>query len=70
MSQKLLETFAKRINLAESVYSQRHSDTMSNRKKMVLATLLNNTNKFLTEAYSAANATQQSSLGMWKKFCL
>lgn len=67
----LLETYAKRLSVAESVYSKAHEgDTLSNTKKMAVAMVLNNTNKFMNEAFANSVGTQRSDLGLFKKFTL
>ena len=68
---KLLEAYAKRLAVSESVYSKQHSGAkMSNHKKLTVAKVLENTNKFLNEAFSSAMGTQRSDMGEFKKFCL
>ena len=67
----LLETYKKRLAVSESVYSKAHEgETLSDSKKMAVAMVLNNTNKFMNEAFSNSVGTQRADLGMWKKFCL
>lgn len=67
----LLEAYAKRLAVSESVYSKQHSGAkMSNHKKLTVAKVLENTNKFLNEAFSNAMGTQRSDMGDFKKFCL
>jgi hypothetical protein len=67
----LLETYAKRLSVAESVYSKAHEgEQLSNTKKMAVAMVLNNTNKFMNEAFANSVGTQRSDLGLFKKFTL
>jgi hypothetical protein len=67
----LLEAYAKRLAVSESVYSKQHSGAkMSNHKKLTVAKVLENTNKFLNEAFSSAMGTQRADMGEFKKFCL
>lgn len=67
----LLETYAKRLNVSESVYRKTHAgEALPMNKKIAVATLLNNTNKFLTEAFSNSIGTQRADMGSFKKFCL
>lgn len=67
----LLETYAKRLNVSESVYRKTHAgEALPMNKKIAVATLLNNTNKFLTEAFANSIGTQRADLGSFKKFCL
>jgi hypothetical protein len=67
----LLEAYAKRLAVSESVYSKQHMGAkMSNHKKLTVAKVLENTNKFLTEAFDSSMGTQRSDMGQFKKFCL
>lgn len=67
----LLETYSKRINIAEQVFSQKNNGArLSDAKKIALATVLNNTSKFLTEAFNNSVGTQRSDMGQFKKFSL
>lgn len=67
----LLETYSKRLNVSESVYSQNHNgEALSNSKKIAIATLLNNTNRFMNESFSNSVGTQRADLQMFKKFAL
>ena len=67
----LLEQYKNRISVAESVYSKVHNgNKLDSNKKLTLATVLNNTNKFLTEAFDASSGTQRSDMGLYKKFTL
>ena len=71
MAQNLMEAYKKRIAIAEAVYSRSHNgEKMDNNRRLVVAKVLDNTNKFLSEAFGPANATQQSQMGDYKKFCL
>lgn len=67
----LLETYKKRLALSENVYSETHQGAkISDQKKLAIARLLDNTNKYMTEAFSNSVGTQRSDLGEWKRFCL
>lgn len=71
MAKSLLEAYANRIKIAESVYSQTHQgQKMSNIKKITVATCLNNVSKFMNEAFDSSAATQRADMGTWKRFCL
>ena len=70
----LLEAYKNRISYA-SKYANDKGTPMSQQKKVLLAKLLNNTDRFLTEAFAGTNATQLSNMTMtdgtsYKKFCL
>ena len=68
---KLVETYNKRVSLAEKIYKTTHEgEAMSDGKKLLLATMLNNTNRFLTESFNNSVGTQRADLGMYKRFCL
>lgn len=67
----LVETYKKRLTVAESVYKRDHNnEPLSHEKKVVIASVLNNTSKFLNEAFNATAATQASSITANKKFIL
>lgn len=67
----LLETYANRINVSESVYAKEHAgESMDNHRKMAVAMVLNNTNRFMNEAFANSVGTQRADLGAWKKFTL
>ena len=65
----LLETYSKRLSVSESVAQKAGVEFDSNRK-MAVAMVLNNTNKYLNEKFSNSVGTQRADLGAWKKFCL
>lgn len=61
----LLEAYKKRLSVSESVYKNTHNgDVMDNHRKIAIAKCLENTNKFLTEAFDAASATQRADMGI------
>lgn len=66
----LLEAYAKRLSIAEGVYSKSHTEAMPQSKKLVLAKVLDNTSKFLNEAFNNSVGTQRADLGAFKRFCL
>ena len=67
----LLEAYSKRLAVSESVYAKQHAGAkMDNHKKLTVAKVLENTNKFLNEAFSSSMGTQRSDMGEFKKFCL
>lgn len=71
MANLLLEKYAKRINLAESVYRKRHNgEGMDSLRKVTVAKCLDNVNKFLNEAFDSSMGTQRSAMGDYKKFCI
>lgn len=78
----LLETYKGRLKIAERMYAQQHQgEKLSESKKLATAKLLQNTSRFLTEAFGAQNATQTgiasttsaagtTTLGQFKKFAM
>ena len=71
MAKNLLESYKNRIALAENVHKKTHAGAgMSSQKKLMLATMLENTSKFMNEAFDTSAATQRSALGDYKRFCL
>lgn len=67
----LVEQYKNRLAVSESVYSKTHNgEKMDSYKKVVLAKVLDNTNKFLNEAFDASIGTQRADMGEFKKFCL
>lgn len=68
---KLTEAYAKRIKLAESIYSRANEGAkMDNNRKMVLAQCLKNVESFLNESFTSAVGTQRADMGAYKKFCV
>lgn len=71
MRKTLLEAYAKKLAVAESVYSKTHDGrSMSYNTKVTTAVLLNNVNRALTEAFENSVGTQRADMGDYKKFCL
>lgn len=77
MKKTLLEAYAKRLNFAEGLYKEERGCAMPQAKKSIIAQILNNTNKVLTEAFASTAATQTANVGgvnapeaQMKKFCL
>jgi hypothetical protein len=67
----LLEAYKNRLAISESIHQKSHNGAkMSAQKKLMIASVLNNTSRFLNEAFSESAAVQKSAIGDWKKFCL
>ena len=67
----LCEAYKSRLAIAERFYSQKHAgEKLIESKKLVTAKVLENTNKFLNEAFENSVGTQRSDLGLFKKFAL
>jgi hypothetical protein len=67
----LLEAYAKRLSVSESVYKREHGDeALSDSKKTVIARVLANESALLNEAFSKSVGTQRTDMGEFKKFAL
>ena len=67
----LLEAYSKRLAVADNVYASKHEgQKLSNSRKLLVATQLDNVNRFLNEAFNNSVGTQRADLGAFKKFCL
>lgn len=67
----LMESYKNRLALAESMHKKSHNGAgMSAQKKLMVATVLQNTSKFMNEAFDTSAPTQRAALGDFKKFCL
>jgi hypothetical protein len=67
----LLESYKSRIAVAESFYAKNNGGAkLDNQKKMAVARLLDNTQKYLNESFENSVGTQRADMGMWRKFCL
>lgn len=67
----LLETYQKRLSVSKDVFAKAHDGAeLSKDRQIMVATMLDNTNRFLNEAFSNSVGTQRSDLGAYKKFCL
>lgn len=67
----LFEAYKNRLTVAESVYGKMHAgEKMSNNRKLVTAKCLENTNRFMNEAFDNSVGTQRSDMGLFKKFAL
>lgn len=66
----LLETYSKRIDVADKLFESANGCHMDMNRKQALAMVLDNTTKFLNEAFANSVGTQRADLGAWKKFCI
>ncbi len=67
----LLESYKNRLAISESVHQKSHNGAkMSAGKKLMIASVLDNTARFMNEAFDQGAATQRSVLGDFKRFCL
>jgi hypothetical protein len=69
MRTNLLETYSRQLKVAEAYVAKNFDKAVSNNTKLTTAVLLDNTNRWMTEAMNTT-ATERSDLGNWKKFCL
>ena len=70
MRTNLLETYGRQLKVAEAYVAKNFDGrTISANTQLTTAVLLDNTNRFLTEAMDT-RATERADLGDWKKFCL
>lgn len=71
MAKSLFEAYKNRLAVADAVYGKSHNgETMSNNRRFVTAKVLENTNRFLNEAFDQSVGTQRSDMGLYKKFSL
>lgn len=67
----LLETYSKRLAVSESVYQKANDGAaMDTNRKMAIAMVIHNQNKFMNEAFTNSVGTQRADLGDYKRFCL
>lgn len=77
----LLEQYKGRLKVAERMYSQQHNgEKLSESRKLATAKLLQNTSRFINEAFNPMSATQagiatttpapNDTLGQFKKFAI
>ena len=71
MKTNLLESYKGRLAVSESYYAKSHNgEKLSQTKKLAVAKLLENQNRFLNEAFENSVGTQRADLGLWRKFAL
>lgn len=71
MAKSLFEAYKNRLAVANTVYAKAHAgESMSNARKLTTAKVLENTNRFLNEAFENSVGTQRGDMGLWKKFAL
>ena len=71
MRQNLLETYGRQLKVAEAYVAKNYAGKqISDNVKLTTAVLLDNTNRWMTEAMNTSVATSRTDLGDWKKFCL
>lgn len=67
----LLEAYGKRLSLADKLHAKSHNgERLSESKKILIAKCLENTQKFMTEAFDMSSGTQRSDMGLFTKFSL
>lgn len=71
MATNLLEAYKGRLSVAESYFAKNHNGSkMDSMRKVTLAKVLENTDKFLSEAFTNSVGTQRADMGQYKKFVL
>ena len=70
MSNVLLEKYSQRLTLANDAFKKNHNSELDLNRQLALVKVLDNTQNYLKESLTSANATQRASLGEFKKFCL
>ena len=71
MRQNLLETYSRQLKVAEAYVAKNFDGRqISSNTALATAVLLDNTNRWMTEALAPTAATNRSDMGDWKKFCL
>ena len=71
MAKTLFEAYKNRLAVADTVYGRAHEGSkMSNNVKLVTAKTLENTNRFLNEAFEQSAGTQRADMHAFKKFCM
>lgn len=67
----LLEKYSNRLALSEKVYADKNGGKrMDGYKKLLVAKVLENTNKFMNENFTNSVGLQRSELGQFKQFAL
>lgn len=70
-TKSLFEAYKNRLAVAESVHKKMHlGESMTNNKKLVTAKCLENVNRFMNEAFDAAQGTQRADMNTFKKFAM
>ena len=70
MAQNLLEQYRNRLAISDSMYGKAHmNEKLDNSKKLFIAKVLDNTSRFISEAFDSASGTQRAEMGDFKKFC-
>lgn len=66
----LLESYKGRLAIAEKYHTQQTGNKLSNSKKLVTAMCLDNTARFINEAFANSVGTQRADLGKFKIFAM
>ena len=67
----LLESYKNRLAISEAVYAKAHNgEKLDNNRKLVVAKVLENINRFMNEAFENSAGVQRTDMGMFKKFTL
>ena len=61
----LLEAYGKRLSLADKLHAKSNNgERLSESKKILIAKCLENTQRFMTEAFDMSQGTQRSDMGL------
>lgn len=67
----LLEAYSKRLTLADKIHAKAHQgEHLTESKKILIAKCLENTQRFMAEAFEQSQGTQRSDMGLFTKFSL
>lgn len=67
----LLEAYKKRLSLADKLHAKSHQgEHLTESKKILIAKCLENTQRFMNEAFDMSSGTQRSDMGLFTKFSL
>lgn len=60
----LLEAYGKRLALADRLHAKSHNgEKLTESKKILIAKMLENTQRYMTEAFEMSSGTQRSDMG-------
>lgn len=61
----LLEAYSKRLTLADKIHAKAHQgEHLTESKKILIAKCLENTQRFMAEAFEQSQGTQRSDMGL------
>ena len=67
----LIEKYSQRLAVSDNAFAKANNGAkMDSARKLMVAACLENTNKFLTEAFNSSVGTQRADMGEFRKFAL